>query len=170
MSEITVNRQGKVPLYLTVENGTGGVAGLLCTAQIVDVETAERLDWSDLTFKAVGLVTPSLVLSDLGGGLYLGSLDLSTVVNLPAGDHLVALFQSQGAVNGLASDLITLVRHVWDDENADAGVTMRRAMQEVRSGIAGKINRSGNVYAYRDTLDSQDLFRLEDNDTSRDPV
>ena len=168
MFKVTVKQGAIDPLALTVDQN-GGVEGLTCTVKIVDPFNGQAMDWADLTFKAAGHTTINGPMTDSGGGLYLATLDLSAVTNLTAA-QLVADYHAAGDVTGTVADLITIEPDVLDDENADTGVSVRQALREIRSGIAGKIVRTGNVYAYRDAADSVDLFRLEDNDTTRDPV
>ena len=170
MSQITVNRTGLLPLLLTVDSN-GGVAGLASTVLLRDLANAWPLDWSDLTFKAAGHVLLRAPMTDLGGGVYYRALDLSTVTNLPnSSESLSAEFQTSGAVQGAASDLVELTKHLLDDEEADTGVSVRNTLANLQSLAAGKVVRTGDEYAYRDSLDASTRFTNRDGDTERTPV
>lgn len=170
MSQLTVKKNGIVPLTLVADQ-LGGVAGLVCDVLVRDPVTGLSLDWADLTFKAGGHTALRLVMADVGGGLYEAALDLSAVTNLPdPTSFLTAVFRSPAPVAGTDYDTITIEPDILDDELTDSGVTVRQTLRATQASLAGKIVRVGDVYHYRDTLDTVDVIRLQDGDTERTVV
>lgn len=167
--QINVQRGQQVPLTLSVSQN-GGVAGLTCDVRVRDTDTGLVLDWSDLTFKAAAWTTERQSLTDLGGGVYQTVLDLSAITNLPLTTvYLTAEFRSFGAVQGIDVDTITIEEDVLE-QDVDTGVSTRVALRNVQSMAAGRIVRTGNQYAYRDSADASTLYTNEDNDNERTPI
>lgn len=96
------------PLWLSVDN-TGGVTGLTVNVQIRDgVSTTSYLDFNDDTFKISGWTQKNLALTEVGGGHYTATLDLTAIVNLPSGNHLALEYAITGSVTGVANGVLTM--------------------------------------------------------------
>lgn len=92
--------------FLTItQAGQGGVAGKSPTVALRDDATDDFLDFADNTFKGAGWTTKDQALTDMSGGHYKHSLDLS-LISAKAGDVYVAEFKVDdgGAVRGAAHD------------------------------------------------------------------
>jgi hypothetical protein len=97
-----------VPLNLTV-NKEGGVTGLSPTVA-VRRGTSYWLDWADSTFKTGGWTTRKQVMTEIGGGHYVQSLDFSTVPVIP-GETLVVEYDTESVdYPGVVSEALTVDR------------------------------------------------------------
>jgi len=100
-----------VPVKLTVNNSSGGVAGLTVNLQVLDGETQNsRLDFNDNTFKTSGHTQINAAVTDVSGGRYSlnNGLDVSSII-FPAGvKKLILEYNISGSVSGVVSEELLL--------------------------------------------------------------
>ena len=156
MGSYAVSPRQTIPLVLTVSRvGVGGISGESPTVQLLRSEDGFFLDWDDNTFKNAGWVQLDGPMTDIGGGRYLRSADLSIIGALPT-TVLVAYYTNTGANAALASDSysvedLELIRQAGSNRleetqgnpgklrlYEDDGVTLR-ATWDIRDSLDGGI-------------------------------
>jgi|GEM_PF-2514985 len=139
------------PLWIAIDN-TGGVSGLTVIVQIRDGNTTNSyLDFNDDTFKTSGWTQKSLTLTDLGSGYYHNTLDISSITNLPSGNHLSLEYDISGDVTGVSNSTLTLddtTSLVWDEvlEGTMTAEEMMRIMAAVLCGKASGLDVNSPVF------------------------
>lgn len=100
-----------VPAKLTVNGSSGGIAGLTVLLKVLDANTqSDTLDFNDGNFKSSGHTTPTVAVTDVGGGRYsvFGGLDVSAM-NIPTGTKKLILQHTfSGSKAGIADEELLL--------------------------------------------------------------
>lgn len=114
---ITTLSDTKAPIDLAVDS-SGGVAGLSVSASLRDLgDNSSYLDFTDNTFKNSGWTTKTTALSEIGGGFYSATIDLTAITNFPSSNHLVIEYSISGSVTAVATGLIT-ISQTWNNPSA----------------------------------------------------
>lgn len=114
---ITTLEDTKAPLEVAVDS-SGGVGSLTVLASLRDAgDATSYLDFNDGVFKTSGWVAKSLALTEVGGGFYGGTVDLSSITNFPAANHLTIEYNISGSVTAVATGLITIAQ-TWEHAKA----------------------------------------------------
>ncbi len=166
--QVIISRtETEAPLWIGVDS-SGGVAGLTVTVQVRDGATINSyLDFNDDTFKTSGWVQKSLTLTDIGGGHYTDTLDVSAITNLPSNNHLALEYDISGSVVGIARGTLSFDQAAPEvfGNLMENGETFAEQTRLIRADAAGKIVQAGDgSYAIRDAADSKD--RIEGDDAA----
>jgi len=125
-----------IDLTLSVSRN-GGVAGLTAVVAIRDGDTPNSyLDFADQTFKTSGWTTRQAAMTDLGGGHYRRALDLTAMINLPAGtEELVAEYETTGSVASVTHDKIQIVTSFLTLATAAALATVQADTDDIQTRL-----------------------------------
>lgn len=112
-SVLSAGNEAALPHTVSVSQ-TGGISGLTITFQIRDgTGTTSYLDFNDSTFKTSGWGQQSATLTSLGNGFYTGTIDMSSITNLPT-NALVLEYTISGTINAVVVAPLELVQHtIW---------------------------------------------------------
>ncbi len=114
---ITTLSDTSAPIDLAVDS-SGGVSSLTVTVALRDpANSTSYLDFSDSTFKTSGWVNKVKVLSEVGGGFYSTTLDVSSISNFPSVNHAVLEYSISGSVTAIASGVLSIAQ-TWEHAKA----------------------------------------------------
>jgi len=97
----------EIPLDISVDKD-GGIVGLTVEVTIRDGGTTNSfLDFNDMIFKTSGWVSQTVTLTGIGGGSYVGAIDITAIQGLTS-RHLVVNYSIAGAVTAVATRTVTV--------------------------------------------------------------
>lgn len=109
-----------LPFSIAVSQG-GGLTGLTVQAAVRDAgSTTSYLDFADLTFKTSGWGQKEISLSEVGQGVYQGSVNIAGITNLPVTDLVVEYYVSGRVSETGISPIIFLQRKIANAVHTDA--------------------------------------------------